>query len=141
MDWVNKINKINNKFKFQLFGRNVDNLEKCYNNISLYDKDHTGCMSEHAFNLFLNSFGVFLSTQEIRTIKEGFCKNDKISYIEFLENVRHDISSKRVATIDHCFEELSENGVVCLKKLLSCFDAKNHPHSRCMVKEPEKIQC
>jgi len=45
MDWVNHSNKINNKFKFQLFGRNVNNLEKCYNNISLYDQDQTGLMS------------------------------------------------------------------------------------------------
>ncbi len=63
MDWVNQNNKINNKFKFQLFGRNVSNLEKCYNSISLYDPNQSGVMSDHAFNLFLNSFGVFLSTQ------------------------------------------------------------------------------
>jgi hypothetical protein len=30
MDWVNKIGKVNNKFKFQLFGKAVENLDKCY---------------------------------------------------------------------------------------------------------------
>lgn len=49
-------------------------------------------MSEHAFNLFLNSFGVFLTTQEIRTVKEGFSKDGKIDYVEFLQNIRNDIS-------------------------------------------------
>lgn len=63
MDWVNQIVKINNKFKFQLFGKAVENLDKCYLKIRDYDPENTGVMSEHAFNLFLNSFGVFLSTQ------------------------------------------------------------------------------
>lgn len=140
MDWVNKTTKINNKFKFQMFGRNVNNLEKCYNNITQYDPNHTGLMSDHAFNLYLNSFGVFLSTQEIRTVKEAFPKDGKISYIDFLENIRHDISQKRLATIDHCFEELSENGIINIDSLLSKFDGQNHPQSRCMMKEPAKIK-
>lgn len=63
MDWVNVIAKINNKFKFQLFGRVVDNLDKMYDNAGVYDSNGTGLMSPHAFNLFLNSFGVYLSTQ------------------------------------------------------------------------------
>lgn len=104
MDWVNQLQKINNKFKFQLFGRTVENLDKCYNNIPVYDPQNTGVMSEHAFNLFLNSFGVFLSTQEIRTIKEAFGVEGKIDYVQFLQNVRHDISEKRLATIDHVFD-------------------------------------
>ena len=134
MDWVNKIAKVNNKFKFQLFGRNVDNLERCYNQISEFDPNQTGLMNEHTFNLFLNSFGVFLGTQEIRTIKEAFGKEGKVSYIDFLENVRHDISAKRRATMDHCFIELSQNGVISIEHLFAKFDAKNHPHTRCMVK-------
>jgi hypothetical protein len=63
MDWVNKIGKVNNKFKFQLFGKAVENLDKCYSKMLEFDPQNTGLMSEHAFNLFLNSFGVFLTTQ------------------------------------------------------------------------------
>lgn len=63
MDWVNKIAKVNNKFKFQLFGKAVENLDKCYSKMIQYDPQNTGFMSEHTFNLFLNSFGVFLTTQ------------------------------------------------------------------------------
>lgn len=45
MDWVNQIVKVNNKFKFQLFGRSVDNLEKCYSSIQQFDPNNTGEMS------------------------------------------------------------------------------------------------
>ena len=134
MDWVNQIAKINNKFKFQLFGRNVDNLEKCYSKIQEFDTKNAGTMSDHAFNLFLNSFGVFFTTQEIRTIKEGFNKEGRIDYISFIQNVRQDISEKRIATIDHCWEELSNGDVVNIEELLGKFDPKNHPHYRCLVK-------
>ncbi len=58
-------------------------------------------MNIHDFNLYLNSFGVFLTTQEIRIIKEVFNQNDKIVYLDFIQNVRTDISAKRQATIDH----------------------------------------
>lgn len=96
-------------------------------------------MSDHAFNLFLNSFGVFLSTQEIRTIKEGFSTNGRIDYAGFIQNVRQDISEKRLATIDHIWEELSNGEIINIDELLSKFDANKHPHCRCMVKSPEKI--
>ena len=122
MDWVNQIAKINNKFRFQLFGRNVDNLDKCYSQISQYDPDNNGTMSDHAFNLYLNSFGVFLATQEIRTIKEAFPANGRIDYGAFLQNIRQDISQKRLATIDHCWDELSNGEVVCIDHLLARFD-------------------
>ena len=103
MDWLNKINKINNKFKFQLFGKNRENLEACYYKISDYDSQGTGLMSEHAFNLFLNSFGVFLTTQEIRHIKDGFSEAGKIKFLDYIQSVRCNISEKRKATIDHAF--------------------------------------
>lgn len=64
-------------------------------------------MSPHAFNLFLNSFGVYLTTQEIRIIKEVFHEGDNIMYLDFIQNVRNDISPKRQAVIDHAFVELS----------------------------------
>jgi hypothetical protein len=63
MDWVNPIIKINNKFKFQLFGKTYDNLYPLYLQYSKYDPSNQGGLSEHAFNLFLNAGGVFLTTQ------------------------------------------------------------------------------
>lgn len=63
MDWVNQIKKVNNKFRFQLFGKNIENLNQCYINMDKYDPENKRLMSQHAFNLYLNSFGVFLTTQ------------------------------------------------------------------------------
>jgi len=45
MDWVNPIIKINNKFKFQLFGKTYDNLVHLYTNIPKYDPHHTNIMT------------------------------------------------------------------------------------------------
>lgn len=63
MDWVNPLVKINNKFKFQLFGRVYENLLHIYQLYGKFDPQNAGGMSEHAFNLFLNQGGVFLTTQ------------------------------------------------------------------------------
>ena len=62
-----------------------------------------------------------------------------IAYIDFLENVRHDISPKRRATVDHVWDEISSNGVVELSKMLGMFCPDNHPHVRCRVKEAEPV--
>lgn len=53
--------------------------------------------------------------------------------------MRNDISQKRLAAIDHCWEELCEGDVVSIEQLLKQFDSNNHPHNRCMIKAPEKI--
>jgi hypothetical protein len=80
MDWVNPITKVNNKFKFQLFGRQHENLIHLYSQIYKYDPNNSASLSEHAFNLFLNASGVFLTTQEIRTIKDSFPSANGIAY-------------------------------------------------------------
>jgi Ca2+-binding EF-hand superfamily protein len=79
MDWLNRMTKISNKFKFQLFGRTVDDLERCYESASKMDSNQTGRMSEISFNDFLNSFGVFLSTQELRAIADHYKEADERS--------------------------------------------------------------
>jgi len=60
-------------------------------------------MNTNTFNLYLNSFGVYLTTQEIRIIKEVFNQDDAVLYLDFIQNVRNDISPKRKAVIDHAF--------------------------------------
>ncbi len=69
--------KISNKFKFQLFGRKTDDLEQCYANSSNFDPKSTGFMNEFTFNQFLNSFGVFLTTQELRSIADHYQELNK----------------------------------------------------------------
>ena len=80
MDWVNPIVKISNKIKFQLFGRNHENLIHLYTHIPTYDPTSCGGMPQHDLNLFLNKSGVFLSTQEIRTLKEQFPHPQGVNY-------------------------------------------------------------
>ena len=140
MNWVNHMIKINNKFKFQMFGRNFLNLEKVYTNIPRYDPDHKHLMDEHTFNLFLNACGIFFSTQEIRIIKDSFGDKNGVKYIDFLENVRRDINPKRMATIDHCWDELSDGNVIVLSDLLAIFCPDKHPHTRCKIKKPEEVE-
>lgn len=60
--------------------------------------------------------------------------------MDFIENVRKDISTKRLATIDHAFAELSVDGAVSLETLLAKFKADMHPHVRSMMKNAEKTQ-
>ena len=103
MDWVNPLAKVNNKFKFQLFGKTYDNLIPLYTQIPKFDPSNQGSLSDHAFNLLLNAGGLFLTTQEIRTVKDAFPGPNGIAYRQFIDNVRNDITPKRLATIDHTF--------------------------------------
>ena len=65
-------------------------------------------MNEGVFNLFLNSFGVFLTTQELRSIGDHYRQENKdVNYVEFIQFIRKDITEKRLATIQHAFEQLS----------------------------------
>jgi len=134
MDWVNPIIKINNKFKFQLFGRHFENLNHLVYKIPKFDPQNTGLMSEHTFNLFLNAAGVFLTTQEIRTIRDNFGTEGSIAYYDFIQNVRKDLSEKRMATVDHAFEQLNSGGKINIEGLLSRFQPSRHPQVRCLNK-------
>lgn len=45
MDWVNPLTKVNNKFKFQLFGRQYENLLHLYLQIPKFDPNSSGSLS------------------------------------------------------------------------------------------------
>lgn len=45
MDWVNPLQKINNKVKFQLFGKVYDNLLHLYALIPQFDQAKDGALS------------------------------------------------------------------------------------------------
>ena len=147
MDWINRLKKISNKFKFQLFGRKVLDLEQCYLQSAKFDPQSTGFMNEGVFNLFLNSCGVFLTTQELRSIGDHYRLENRgispfkidINYVEFIQFIRKDISEKRLATIQHAFEQLSEGGQVSLSTVLNAFRPDKHPHHRTRTKEGELL--
>jgi hypothetical protein len=75
MDWKNKPNAIFNKVKQQMYGKGVETFHYVDQFISQFDPDFTRALSSHFFNLFLNKIGVFLTTQEIRNIRDLYGKS------------------------------------------------------------------
>ena len=75
MDWKNKPNLIFNKIKQQMFGKGVETFHFVDQFISTFDPNYTKTLSSHFFNLFLNKVGVFLTTQEIRNIRDLYGKS------------------------------------------------------------------
>lgn len=81
MDWKNKFSSIDNKIRSQLFARKTENfmwLNRCADE---FDQKNTGKMSIPNLNLFLNKAGIFLSTQELRTIRDHFDYDKGIYYL------------------------------------------------------------
>lgn len=134
MDWVNALQKVNNKFKFQLFGRTFENLLHFYAILPKYDPQHTGGLSPQAANLLFNAGGVFLSTQEISVIQHNFAHPLGLDYLLFLANVRNDLTQKRLAAIDHTFAQFDREGRAALSDLLASIAIDRHPHVRSMSK-------
>lgn len=75
MDWKNKPNQIFNKVKQQMFSKGVETFHFVDQFITQFDPSDTKVLSSHFFNLFLNKVGVFLTTQEIRNIRDLYSKN------------------------------------------------------------------
>ena len=80
MDWKNKPNQIFNKVKHQMFGKGVETFRFVDHFINEFDPERTGKLSSHAFNLLTNKMGVFLTTQEIRNIRDVYSKDKGIIY-------------------------------------------------------------
>lgn len=140
MDWVNAMAKVTNKVKFQLFGRAYENLLHLYANIPKYDPGKHGGLSDHAFNLLLNASGIFLTTQELRVIRDQFPHELGVNYMLFISSVRNDLSQKRLAAIDHTFCQFEQDGRASLELLFKSVSAERHPHVRSMSKKGEKAQ-
>lgn len=56
-----------------------------------------------------------------------------------MQFIRKDVSEKRLAAIQHAFEQLSENGAISLQALLGNFVREMHPHHRTRTKEGEQV--
>ena len=106
MDWKNKPNQIFNKIKNQMFAKGVENFNWVQQCTTQFDPESTGLLTPHAFNLFTNKIGVFLTTQEIRNIKDVYCKGEKICYRDLLEDVKYSISEKVTALISQAFDKI-----------------------------------
>jgi hypothetical protein len=75
MDWKNKPNQIFNKVKQQMYAKGIETFHYVDQFIGQFDPDNSRVLSSHFFNLFLNKVGVFLSTQEIRNVRDLYAKH------------------------------------------------------------------
>ena len=76
MDWRNKPNQIFNKVKQQMFAKGVESFRFVDKFIEEYDPDRNGTISLPFFNELTNKIGMFLTTQEIRNIKDTYGKGN-----------------------------------------------------------------
>jgi hypothetical protein len=74
MDWKNKPHQIFNKVKQQMFGKGVETFHFFDQHIQAFDPQDTRALPSHFFNLLLNRAGVFLTTQEIRNVRDLYAK-------------------------------------------------------------------
>lgn len=58
----------------------------------------------------------------------------------FVGNVRNDYSQKRLAAIDHTFDQFQTDGKVSLSTLIGSLKIDQHPHVRSLSKKPERAQ-
>lgn len=143
MDWKNRLSAINNKVKAQLFSKKVENFSWVYKCISDFDAKGEGSLTLHDFNLFLNKIGVFLTTQELRTIRDRFDYNNdtRIFYTDFLNNVRNDMSERLQGVIDSAFQYLDykKAGSLELAELCVRYRSNEHPHTLTRKKFSEGV--
>lgn len=58
----------------------------------------------------------------------------------FVANVRNDITQKRLAAIDHTFEQFQQNGKVSISTLVASIKINEHPHVRSLSKTAERAR-
>jgi hypothetical protein len=81
MDWKNKPNQIFNKVKQQMFAKGVESFHFVDQQVQHFDNHHQLALSSHFFNLLLNKVGVFLTTQEIRNIRDIYSKDKGTTFL------------------------------------------------------------
>lgn len=66
-----------------------------------FDRDNSGYLDKDEFQKFLSKIGVFLTTQELRSIydKYDLNKDGNIAYAEFISLIRENMSQKRFSII------------------------------------------
>lgn len=92
--------------------------------------NNNGILEKLEFNEFLTKLGVFLSTQELRTVYDHFDLNRDggISYVELVSVLRNTSSEKRTAAIKAAFAQLARGQPsITLPDLMVNFKAHCHP--------------
>lgn len=143
MDWKNKLHMIQNKVKFQIHSKLIDDLEVLKEIINKFDTNQTQSLDKDEFTKFLASLGVFLTTQELRVIYENFDlnKDGNLNYFEFIHMIRSTMSEKRLTTVKATFDFLSggKSAILYLEDLFKKFKPEEHPRVRMRQKNSEQI--
>lgn len=141
-DWRNRLEQIINKVKHQLNAKGVDNVEQLRLTICAYDRSNTGSLDKQEFNEFLNKLGVFLATQELRTVFDKFDlnKNGAISYAELISVLRNNISDDRLKIVKDAWSAVSGGAAsISQDALIAKFRAAEHPRATSREKMPETV--
>lgn len=143
MDWKNKLPMIQNKIKFQLHAKLIDDLEYLKIVINRFDTNATGNLDKDEFTKFLASIGIFLTTQELRIIYENFDlnKDGNLNYFEFVNMIRSTMSEKRLTTVKATFDFLTggKAKILYLEDIYKRFKPEEHPRVRCRQKTSEEV--
>lgn len=58
----------------------------------------------------------------------------------FVGNVRNDITQKRLAAIDHTFDQFQQNAKAPLSALIASLRIEKHPHVRSLSKNGDRAK-
>jgi hypothetical protein len=89
----------------------------------------------------LSGLGVFLSTQELRTLTNHFDHNKDgcVSYDEFVQAMRTDMSDARLAVVKRSWSELTGGAASCsVEELKHRYCADKHPR---VLSREKKADC
>jgi len=95
-----------------------------------FDVNNNGHLEKIEFNEFLIHIGVFLSTQELRTVYDQFDLNRDglISYAELIKVLRDTATESRHKAIRAAFLQLAKNQTsIPLSNLMDQFRCECHP--------------
>jgi len=129
-DWRNKLEMICNKVKNQLFAKGVDNLEQLKSIFLEHDKDESGQLNKLEFAAFISQLGVFLATQELRTVYDFFDhnKDGQVTYAEFVDKLKCDMTANRLQMVKHAWAKVSGGADSCtFESLVAKYNAPQHP--------------
>lgn len=106
-----------------------------------YDKNQDKVLNKLEFEAMLSGLGVFLSTQELRTLTNHFDinKDGCIAYDEFVQAMRTDMSDSRLAVVKRAWAELTGGAASCsVDELKSRYCADKHPR---VLSREKKADC
>jgi len=141
-DWKNRMDQITNKVKTQLNARGVDNMDQLKDVFFDFDKDQSGTLNKLEFEEFMSKLGVFLARQELRCVYDHFDlnKDGQISYGEFIQVLKSEISNDRIAIVKHAFNFLAQGAPsVSFETLVSKYNAPLHPRVTSREKKAETV--